>query len=207
MKESLVDTMSNERLSLMQWETVSATIANSINNLPLALGSLKSDFETMDLITPNRLLLGGNNDRCPVGSVAVTRDYDKIISSNQKIYNAWFENWLLSHVPKLMEQPKWFRDDQHIKQGDIVLFTKQEKEINSNYQYGMIDSVECGRDGKIRKVRVRYRNHNENVDRITFRSVRSLVVIHSVDEINIMQELGDIAVQVDAERRRSITRQ
>ena len=98
-----------------------------------------------------------------------------------------------------MEQPKWFQDDRHIKQGDIVLFTKQESEINSNYQYGMIDSVECGRDGKIRKVRVRYRNHNENVDRITFRSVRSLVVIQSVDEINIMQELGEIAVEVDAE--------
>lgn len=44
---------SNERLSLMQWETIGAKIANSINNLPLALGSITSDFETLDLITPN----------------------------------------------------------------------------------------------------------------------------------------------------------
>ena len=161
----------------------------------------------MDLITPNRLLLGRNNDRCPVGPVAVSRDFNKIISNNKKIYNAWFENWLVSHVPKLMEQPKWFRDDRDLKEGDVVLFTKQESELGSNYQYGIVSAVEYGRDGKIRKVHVRYRNHNENVDRITFRSARTLVVIHSVDEVNIMQELGEIAIKVDTERYNSLTRQ
>ena len=106
-KESLMS-ISNERLSVMQWETIASTISNAINNLPLALGSIKADFESMDLITPNRLLLGRNNDRCPVGPVLVSGDYDKIIRDNERIYNAWFENWLVSHVPKLMDHPKWF---------------------------------------------------------------------------------------------------
>ena len=157
----------------------------------------------MDLITPNRLLLGRNNDRCPVGRLVVSGDYDKIIRNNQKIYNAWFENWLVSHVPKLMEQPKWFRNEHNLKEGDVVMFSKQESELGNTYQYGIIAAVESGRDGKIRKVHVRYRNHNEKADRITFRSARSLVVIQSVDEVNVMQELGEIAIKVDAERRNS----
>ena len=88
-----------------------------------------------------------------------------------------------------------------------MLFTKQECELGSTYQYGIIDVVESGRDGKVRKVRVRYRNHNEKTDRITFRSARSLVVIHSIDEVNVMQELGEIAIQVDTEKHACSTRQ
>ena len=199
--------MSHQRLSLMRWETIAATIANSINNLPLALGNIKGDFESMDLITPNRLLLGRNNSRSPVGSLSVEDNLDRILEGNQMIFTAWFENWLLSHVPKLMEQPKWFRDDRDLKVGDIVLILKHEYEVQSTYQYGIIDSIEVGRDGRVRKVHVRYRNASENVDRITFRSARSIVVIHPVDEINVMQQLGQIASEVDRERQKSIARQ
>ena len=45
-----------------KWETVSAEIANAINDLPLALGNIVSNYENMDLITPNRLRLGRNNE-------------------------------------------------------------------------------------------------------------------------------------------------
>ena len=159
----------------------------------------------MDLITPNRLLLGRNNDRCPAGTFNTDGYYDKIISENQAIFNSWFELWLLSHVPKLMEQPKWFKTDRHLKEGDIVLFLKHESEISSTYQYGMIEEVEVSRDGLIRKVLVRYRNHSEDTDRTTYRSARSLVVIHPAEEINIIQELGEIALEVDQVLRKSAT--
>ena len=102
-----------------------------------------------------------------------------------------------------MEQPKWFKNDRHLKEGDIVLFLKHESEIGSSYQYGMIEAVEHGRDGRVRKVLVRYRNHSEDTDRTTYRSARSLVVIHPVDEINIIQELGQIASEVDQVMRKS----
>ena len=63
-KKSITKSVSNERLALLQWETLAATIANSINNMPLALGnSFKPDLEFMDLLTPNRLKLGRNNER------------------------------------------------------------------------------------------------------------------------------------------------
>ena len=200
-KESLEKSVHNERLGVMQWETVAAITANCINDLPLALGDSKN-LENLDLITPNRLLLVRNNDRSPVGSMSITDSYEKIIETNRDIYNAWFENWLVSHVPLLMDQPKWFKSEQDLREGDVVLFLKQDKELCDEYQYGMIESVQQGRDGRVRKVEVRYRNHNEGVDRTTFRSARSLIVIHPVDEIDVMQELGQIAIEVDIERKK-----
>ena len=191
-KASLEKNVHNERLSLIQWETVTAIIANCINNLPLAIGNETTGFESMDLITPNRLRLGRNNERNPIDSMCITNDPMKIIGENERIFNTWFENWLLSHVPKLVNQPKWFKTED-IQVGDIVLFTKHESIVDSNYQYGIVKSVIVGDDGLIRKASVRYRNHNESIDRETYRSVRTLVVIHKVNELDILQELAEIA--------------
>ena len=89
-----------------------------------------------------------------------------------------------------MHQPKWFQSDRDIKICDIVLFIKKEGSISSTYQYGMVHEIEPSRDGLIRRVVVKYRNSNENIDRFTTRAVRELVMIHPIDEVNIMEELG-----------------
>ena len=49
-------------------------------------------------------------------------------------------------------------------------------------------------DGVVRTAVIRYRNSSEDVDRTTTRSVRTVVVIHRIDELNIMQELGNAAL-------------
>jgi hypothetical protein len=195
-KESLDRNLMNERLSILQWETMSSKIANSINDLPLALGNNVSNFESMDLITPNRLLLGRNNERSPVGDMLITTDPDKILKENNKIFQAWFENWLVSSVPNLIEQPKWYKTNHHLKVGDVVLFMKDEA-FTPTYQYGMVKEVLPGKDGLIRKAVIRYRNSNEKVDRETNRAVRTLVVIHRIDEVPLMQDLYEMSVKAD----------
>ena len=64
-KSSLERSFQDVKFSIIQWETVATEIANCINDMPLALGNISSDFENMDLITPNRLRLGRNNNRSP----------------------------------------------------------------------------------------------------------------------------------------------
>ena len=54
----------------------------------------------------------------------------------------------------------------------------------------MVESIHQGQDGKVRSVNVKYRNHNEQVDRFTKKSARQLVVIHAVDEMDIINDLG-----------------
>ena len=95
-----------------------------------------------------------------------------------------------------MHQQKWFTSDK-INVGDIILFTKNESVMSNSYTYGIVKSLEFGRDGVARKAIVRYRNGNESVFRETKRAVRSLVVIHHVDDCDMMKELGEMALYVD----------
>ena len=106
-----------------------------------------------------------------------------------------------SHVPKLVYQPKWFRSDENLKAGDVVLFLKDNASFALRYQYGIVHEVEAGRDGKVRKVIVRYRNHNEDIDRYSNRTARGLIVIHRIDETNIMEEIGEVSRMVELQRQ------
>ena len=187
-RESIEKSMHNERLSVLQWETLAAQVSNSINDMPIALTNAVSDLEFADIITPNRLKLGRNNDRSPVGALKISNDCSKILQANKSIFDTWFESWLISYVPKLMSHPKWFVDDKHLKQGDIVLFLKNEKELSNTYQYGMVESINTGADGKVRSVTVKFRNHNENINRYTTRAIRQLVLIHEASEVDTNDE-------------------
>ena len=57
----------------------------------------------------------------------------------------------------------------------------------------MVKGVIVDKDGKIRKLEVEYRNSNENTKRCTSRGTGDVVVIHPVDELGIILELGGIA--------------
>ena len=86
-KGSLEKTISNQRLSVLQWETISAEVSNAINGIPLALGNIVSNFENMDLITPSRLKLGRNNKRSPVSPMKVVGNHLKVLEENKKIFS------------------------------------------------------------------------------------------------------------------------
>ena len=178
------------RLSILEWETLCFEISNSINNLPVAIGNECEDLENLDLITPNRLRLGRNNNRSPVGALEVTDRFDNMIRLKSDVFQSWWEAWLTSALPKLVPKPKWFHNDEDVKKGDVVIFKKVEGDISIDYKYGMIEDVHASKDSKVRSVTVKYRNANENVYRETRRAVRSLVIIHRVNEIDLMEELG-----------------
>ena len=44
---------------------------------------------------------------------------------------------LFTHT-KIMNQPKWYRAEYDLKEGDVVLFLKQDSLLNKTYQYGMV---------------------------------------------------------------------
>ena len=71
-------------------------------------------------------------------------------------------------------------------------FLKHDSLLSKTYQYGMITNIEYGKDGIVRSVNVKYWNANENVNQSTKRFARDIVLIHHIDEINIMEELGMI---------------
>ena len=192
-RKSLRKDVVNKRLSILQWETLGQQISNSINNLPLCIGNKCEMIENLDILTPNRLILGRNNNRCPTEPLRLEPDLKGIIEFNRKIFEVWFKEWLTSVVPLLVEKPKWFVTERHVCVGDVVLFLKSDKEFDKQYQYGLVTALYESKDGLVRTVLVEYQNHNENVKRTTKRSFRDLVVIHPIDELGMMKELHDFA--------------
>ena len=63
-KKSKEINIENERLSVIQWETLMQQICNSINSLPIGVRDKVECIEYLDIITPNRLIMGRNNNRC-----------------------------------------------------------------------------------------------------------------------------------------------
>ena len=106
----------------MKWETLGDQIANNVNNPPLASINVSAELEHLDILTPDRLLLGRNNDMSRSGPLLVSNDAQKLLQANVDIFTVWFDSWLISYVPRLMEHPKWFRSDIDIHVGDVVLF-------------------------------------------------------------------------------------
>ena len=180
------------KLSIIQWESLGQQVANGINNMPIALGNKVECLESLDILTPNRLILGRNNSRCPSDPLEVKDDLRRIIESNREVYEVWFREWLVSCVPMLVEKPKWFVTERNICVGDVVLFLKSEQEFDPHYQYGIVTVTYESKDGIVRVVEVEYQNASENVKRTTKRGVRDLVVIHEVDEIGISSELDQL---------------
>ena len=196
-RKSVEKELGNQRLSLLQWETLCQQISNSINNLPIGLGSKCAALENLDLLTPNRLLLGRNNSRCPTAPLVLSSDVRKIIQTNADIYIVWFKSWLISYVPTLVPQPKWFQNSRNISVGDVVLFSKSNKDFESVYQYGMVKSLHVSKDGLVRAVDVEYQNSNETSKRKSKRGVRELIVIHPYDELGLSKELYDLAAEAE----------
>ena len=99
----------NERLSIIQWETLMQQISNSINNLPIGLKNKVEAIKHLDIITPIRLILSRNNERCPNALLVISGDHKGLIECNAKIFKAWFKAWLISYVLSLIECPKWHK--------------------------------------------------------------------------------------------------
>ena len=192
-KKSIKRELNNRHLSIIQWETLSQQIANVINNLPIGLGNKVKGLENLDLLTPNRLLLGRNNDRGPNVPLILSHDIKKIVQTNSDIFKVWFKSWLISYVTTLVDKPKWFHSDKDVSEGDIVLLLKSEKEFEEVYQYGIVISVSAGKDERVRRVDIEYQNHNEKTKRSTKRGVRDIVVIHPIDELGISKELHELS--------------
>ena len=196
-QEVINKTIHKEQLPVLEWETLCSEIANTVNNMPVAIGNETDELENVDLITPNRLRLGRNNNRSPVGTLEVTGKLERLLRLKNDVFESWWNTWLTSAVPKLMPRPKWFVNDRDFSVGDVVVFNRG-GELAGDYKLGMIKNIHAGPDGRIRAVDVRYRNSNEGHDQVTHRAVRSLVIIHRVDEVDLMEELGNAAIYADS---------
>ena len=181
------------KMSVIGYQTAFYYIANELNNIPLCLGGNYKNLDHLDLITPNRLLLGRNNERAPVGLVQATVPsiwMDKMSDIGKAWWKVWESEWLVNLIPK---STKWSNGEPDIEIGDVVVFMREGKEADlgqTPWRTGLVDELHSSRDGTPRSATLKYKNHNEEVFRYTKRSVRTAAVIHREAKLDLLGELN-----------------
>ena len=175
-------------------QTICKLVENQYNNLPLGYHYARDDDNSalLKIITPNMLRVGRVNKRSLDGPIRLPKDRVEILSRVCELYDSWFKVWAESMVPKLMFKPKWFKTDKELKKGDLVYFPRTDSAIDSRWIMGVVESVTRGRDELIRVVNIRYRNSSENQDRVTERSVRKVVKLWAIDEMDVAEDLAEL---------------
>ena len=125
----------------------------------------------LELITPNMLLIGRNNARSPTGFVHLefnpVKALDSITDLNEKLLD------LLGDFVHRFIPGKKIAEGDHPVVNDIVLFTAKEAQRarNVKYKYGRV--VEVNVDGRLNKIRIKYKNADE-----VFRKIREKMYIN-----------------------------
>ena len=191
--------------SLMDWETTFCLIGNYMNNLPMSRmnNSRNLSYDVSEIITPNRLLLGKNNQRspnCVIEEKGVT--YKERISKNNKIVQAFFT--LLNRLtPDLIERPKWHKSSEILPQvGDYCLFCHRESSAGAEHEkwkIGRIIEIKDSESNSKTKIYViEYRTAVKQKKKkaadwkvtrlVTDRHPRELVILFTMEELS--SELG-----------------
>ena len=181
------------KLDILNFQTGFYVICNELNNLPIGLGSKYKDLDQLDLLTANRLVHGRNNVRAPWGPFQVSHKPQRLLKQMESVYDAWWAAWDSEWSANLIPRPsKWPEGKPLINVGNIVVFKRLGKDSElgrTPWRIGRVKTLKDSRDGIVRAATVEYKNANEKVFRKTTRSVRTLTVIHSEDELDFPQQL------------------
>ena len=175
-------------------------VENAYNSVPIGYSYDRDQDNTsmLKIICPNMLRMGRTNQRTLEGPIRLARGARELLTKVEELYDAWFKVWQDTVVPKLIFQPKWYDGHRDLQEGDLVYFQKKESKLDNKWTVGKVDQVVRGRDQKIRKVIIKYKNASEeNTFRFTERSVRKLVKLFSIDEHQIQEDLSELQKRID----------
>ena len=185
-----------KRLHATGLQTLLKLTENNYNSLPLGYKYDRSitNSPMLKIITPNFFKMGRNNNRALDGPIRMPGDGGELLQQVNQLYDGIFKLWADSYVPKLIYQPtKWNKDDKELQVGDLVYFQKEpDKKLASKWIVGVVDQLDRSRDGKIRKVVIRYQNSGETQPRLTERAIRSLVKIYDIEEYVLQEDLAEV---------------
>ena len=186
--------LGNKRIHALGWQTFCKLAENAFNNLPIGYSYARDqdNTELLKILTPNMLRVGRINSRSLQGPIRLPVDKKQMLELVEKTYEGWFKVFKETVVPKLMKQPKWFKVERDIKEKDLVYFRKKDSALSSDWKIGQVDQIVAGRDGLVRRVIIRYFNHNEDHPQFTDRSVRTIVKLWSVEDACLMDDLMEL---------------
>ena len=164
----------NQAFTEEQWRTFLAETTYMINSRPLYPSS--EDVWEEPPITPNDILIGQHNP--PPQPEQETRVNPRhLLRSVQNRAGEFWTCWMKYFAPTLLPRNKWFQKRENVKIGDLVLELNPNRK-RSQWEMALITNTYPGKDGLVRKVRIRTRNGEYD------RPIHKLCVIATKQELN-----------------------
>ena len=172
-------------MTALQWETCFTRIANQLDDLPMAKGNSSNVSDIgWDIITPNRLKLGRNNNRSLSGSISLTggAGWDDLLAVNRAAQITWYKLFL-DRIHHLIPKPKKWLSTEVPVIDDIVLFVYLDSQKSRNeYVWKLGKVIQVHKGG--RKVTIAFPEKTKALLEIPklktlVRRIKEISVIHS----------------------------
>lgn len=200
-KETFADAgVDKMRIHSLGWQTFCKLAENAYNNIPFGYSYSRGqdNTELLKILTPNMLRVGKINNRALDGPIRLPESKREILANVEKTYQTWFRIFRDTMVPRLINQPKWFKVERDLKEKDLVYFQKEDSPLSKTkpWTIGQVDQVIASRDGHIRRAVIKYYNYGEKNPHFTDRSVRTLVKLWSLDESCLFDDLKELQTRL-----------
>ena len=177
-------------MSSIQWETLFARLSSDLNDIPIARGDTSTVSNLgLEILTPNRLLLGRNNARSLQGQgfdINSSKIPTSILERNRNVYKFWFQLFIDNIHMFTLKPDKWNSNGRLPVIDDVVLFTLNDSGYDKSsveWKLGMVS--QCLE----RKVEITIISKISKTGNVTksklIRSLREVSIIFSVDELFI----------------------
>ena len=172
----------------LQWETLFAKIANSIDNLPLAKGNTDSNSPFgFEILTANRLKLGRNNFRSLASEgihIEMSNNLSRLLDRNRKLYHTWYQLFIDEIQDLNLHPPKWRTSSRLPKEGDTLLFIMNDSSYHKNErQWKLGRVVSASKDSVVIEYFVNTQKAGKLKPRVITRNPRDTAILFSVHEL------------------------
>ena len=175
--------MSGQRLTPAEFLTLCTEAANILNERPL--GRIPSEDSTINLLTPNSLLLGRSLSNS-VGdsgiSVSIAKTRSEVV---HQVCDRFWRRWVELFAPTMMQHTKWHKKMRNLEVGDIVLVCDSNV-LRSHYHLAEVMQTYPDSNGMIRRVSLRYRNVKVGKNVRTYAGGSDVVISRSVHKLSLV---------------------
>lgn len=98
----------------------------------------------------------------------------------QSVRDEFWKKWFLQVFPHLVPSFRWKKEQRNVRPGDVVLL-KDASLLSKKFKMGIVSECKEGKDGRVRSIKVKYKNEDKKSFTEVERSIHNVVVVVPVD--------------------------
>jgi len=155
-KRQLSEALKNRSLTKGELDTLFSDVMYIVNSRPLMKGA-GDDPLSGNPITPLHLLGGRCTLNIPTPRFDGKANLTKRLRFLEELKDDFWRKWFAQVFHHLVPCYKWRTESRNVQVGDIVL-VKESNPLRSEYKLARVGEVYPGLDGKVRRVKILYKN-------------------------------------------------